>query len=577
MEGWQVLNHTIQPSPEFGRHALANADAAQNEMADIIGGLEYRMEDSTNHLITFTKNRALRWITSSNTHDVLRNIYNDGGGTVTITGGAITVGSGFLTNLVKNGDLFKATADSVWSVISAITATTFTATPNPATQGAGKTYEIDRLHSGTTHQLFSATVVQDRICWSQGINPIMQWTGSGNPSYLTLLYPAFFLESDDHRLVLASTIEGGTPQPNRVRFTVQGDITNFTGFGSGFIDVVDRPDHIAGLKQLQGTVILYKRRSIFIGVKTGNYLLPYTFIIKDRGTGLRAPYSLASTGETHLFVGNDDIYEFDGVRKRSITTVTADPRFGRIRRSFFNSINADRLNTIFGYYDKLRQEYYLAVTPPGQEWPTDIWVWNRQEDTWRRDKLGPGLYARSFFHYRTTAFVSYDDLVGTYDAQVGTYDSSSSTAGARITLMGLGTGPSEGTVLAETKQLIVTGAATNPALKSEATVTLADNDLDTPALWKTLSEIDVQYRGASEGVVLTLTVNFRDPFGNDAEVSSLAVPVSATTSGQWRRGRVFVWLTGELFQISYELIRGTLIEVSELSCKYVPRGDVQPI
>jgi len=111
------------------------------------------------------------------------------------------------------------------------------------------------------------------------------------------------------------------PMPNRIRWSAEGDYRNWNmgiqGDGTvagGFLDLYDGiVEPITGMKVLNDRLVVYRNSSITDLNATGDALTQFLPENRVFGIGCMLPWSLASVGQFHIFVGNDfNIYAWDG-------------------------------------------------------------------------------------------------------------------------------------------------------------------------------------------------------------------------------------------------------------------------
>lgn len=106
--------------------------------------------------------------------------------------------------------------------------------------------------------------------------------------------------------------------------------------------LVDVPGPIKALVSLGDGFAAYKQGGIFVGTYVG-YPSVWQWQLIPGGIGCVTPHGVISTGRTHLFIGLDNIYQFDGVQPMPIGD--------KIKRWFFSQLNLIYMTKIIGYYD----------------------------------------------------------------------------------------------------------------------------------------------------------------------------------------------------------------------------------
>lgn len=81
--------------------------------------------------------------------------------------------------------------------------------------------------------------------------------------------------------------------------------------------LVESGGAITAAQRLGEAAIVYKRRSVFVGRYTGPAEV-WNFAQVDSEVGCVGQEALCDTGKAHYFIGDDDIYAFDGVQCKSI-------------------------------------------------------------------------------------------------------------------------------------------------------------------------------------------------------------------------------------------------------------------
>ena len=590
LSGMRIVSSKIVFSPDYPIYSEQPIAADHHPL----GMVEYLRDDLAHRLLVFSGTRAYVWNSSTTDLDVLRNPYATGTVAVSNANPAVVTGVGttFVTNQVKPGDLFKIAADAdanyrIVGTVDSETQITLTTTYPGAPIGAGAAYTIDRLHHGDTYTLFSSIVLEGTTLWSQGEDVIRQYNGTSIIN-LTNTYAAKYLSANEGRLVLAHTTETGSIVPRRVRWTVRGDITDFSGIGAGFTDLIDTPDVITNIKDLQGQVVVYKERNIYLGQLTGNVYLPYYFSRKVTGIGLLAPHSLATDGERHFFVGTDDIYAFDGVTLESLTQESMSKPLGsaqrrgisRLRRSFFEALNRNRLSVVFGFADTERKEYTILTASPDIDYPDTAWVYNWEEDTWAQEHYSTGYAPRCFTTWKSTTFTAIDDVTTTIDSTTASFDSFTVSSGQRFTLQafsvlsGSGLGKTVGFNVHRLDAATTDYVNNIPgSTESSGYIILPETHLGVPGVWKTLTQLRFRYRTYA---VVSMEVGIT-PSGSS---ETIAIEVLPNTEGIWKNSIVNVWLHGEAFMVrltASRLDNSRLALGTDFEYEFVIRGDVQGV
>ncbi|HWI67692.1 MAG TPA: hypothetical protein VNS88_04875, partial [Nitrospiraceae bacterium] len=123
------------------------------------------------------------------------------------------------------------------------------------------------------------------------------------------------------------------------------------------------------------------------------------------------PWAIWGLRESHLFLGNDDFYVFNGGAPTPIGT--------SIRDEVFRTINPNSLEQNFSIGLSDSQEFLTFICGGGNNAPNRVWVLNYAKNIWYQWSCsGPTCAAL----HRLENTVMIDDLVGTIDAQTWAID-----------------------------------------------------------------------------------------------------------------------------------------------------------
>lgn len=298
------------------------------------------------------------------------------------------------------------------------------------TGGTGASLTSDDYHP------FSVAVwpFTDRFCFSQGVDQI-HYIPSTAASYEDLSAsapPAYVLQVFNNRLNLFRTYESSDLKAQRHRYCINGDITDWTGVGSGYKDLNDNDDFIMNALRLGGTMFAYKERSITRITPTGYAATPFQY---DqgwvRGRGLFASRSLASNGSVHFGLFNDGVFSYDGSQFKAIG-------FRRVDRAILDNTNVDRLQMATSYYLPKWQSYILGVPTGGENSANIFYVYHEPSETWTSFTFNGNVGV--IFEHSTAASTTVDGTPGTIDEQNYAFDSVFAQVRSGLFLIGMADG-----------------------------------------------------------------------------------------------------------------------------------------
>ncbi len=305
---------------------------------------------------------------------------------VTSMNGAKTVitasGGGFTASGVAAGDKFIITADLTatsepdanWATVlsrDSDTQITLTAAYTGSTDTGACT--LRKVYSIPTNERWSYAIVGEKFCFTNGNTDVQYWTGSGNAAALdsTNAKNARYCIEYANRLFLGDLTLSGLRAPLTVKWSKEGDPTDWTDSTAGENDFLETDDFITGLGRVGPNLVVYKRDSIIVGSRSGDPTAPVTYNSPSRGIGLVAPWSLVSFMGTNAWVGRDDFYMMNGDQPVSIGE--------SVRDKFFPLVGDTEVERTFGFANyNANETYWCANTTDGQK----VFVWNYKTNQW---------------------------------------------------------------------------------------------------------------------------------------------------------------------------------------------------
>lgn len=186
--------------------------------------------------------------------------------------------------------------------------------------------------------------------------------------------------------------------------------------------LTDMPGPLTAGRALGDRFVFYKQRGIWLGENTSvPFVWEFSCISKEIGT--HCQQSVVVIGDLHYFIGNDDIYVFDGQRATSIG-------FG-MREWFFANVDKKHLPNIWGVpdrYNKLIFWWYPAANGTGLL--TDFIVYHYPSGKWGRGQVTITAANEAFaddliydrlwtaFTFDTTPNTTFDNIAPGYNSYV---------------------------------------------------------------------------------------------------------------------------------------------------------------
>lgn len=269
--------------------------------------------------------------------------------------------------------------------------------------------------------------------YTNGVDPLKYWTGSGQlanlisdyPSGVTTLLARHVVEFKDH-LFLWDVTEDTDRYPQRGRWSDTADPEDFLNGNASYVDLTGA-DWVQGAIKFKGDyLVVCKERSIWVGYATGDSDV-FQFDQKITGTGCAAPKTIEDLGDEVIFLGWDDVYAFDGTDYISLTEDNVGVRL-------INSINPEQIGKCFGVIIEEQKEYWLFYPSVGSDYCDAAWCFNYNLNKWTRHTFSD--YISMYGYYQIEASITINDLVGTIKQQNWRFDDRTTLESMPTTLFG---------------------------------------------------------------------------------------------------------------------------------------------
>lgn len=279
--------------------------------------------------------------------------------------------------------------------------------------------------SATGHH--SAAVMNDCWIYTNGSDAVQVWTGSGSATdlggasdYGEATHKCRAVMAFADRVLLLGTYEGSGLIPQRVRWSELGKIDEYNeNTGGGYHDLEEDPTGCYAGVQLGDYAYIYCGMSIWACIYVGGTVV-YDFRRVVPSTGCKAPRTICDLGNAHIFMGEDDIYLFNGVSVQPIGEPIRDELFSATppahRLKAFAVLNRD-------------ETLYSLYVPYGGSTVTRAYIYNYQQNKWTIDSTSDLTAGGAL---ELGAALTIDDLTGTIDTLSGTIDELGGYEGKRL-------------------------------------------------------------------------------------------------------------------------------------------------
>jgi len=181
---------------------------------------------------------------------------------------------------------------------------------------------------------------------SNGIDPVMKFRDLAATPQFTALAPVDlatvqgkFVEYYEDHVFLANIVDTGTPFPTSIAYSVRGDPSDWSGTGSGITMLTRDETKITALKLLKKRLYVFKEQSITeVWHDARNAAAPFLF---DENKFYKVGCPAGRTiqvieGKFLIFLGNDNVYVFDGMNLQPVGKGISDYLIDNINKTCMN-------------------------------------------------------------------------------------------------------------------------------------------------------------------------------------------------------------------------------------------------
>lgn len=385
---WPTLNVDVRRSSIHKRCGYT-AHRTLRGTDKYLGAWTYRVRDGTRHTMMLTDKDLIQIKNGTDETFQYRTQSHTTGTISSISGTTVEGGSSPAWNTpaghIAQNDMFLVAADydpqieddAAWTAIDSVTDddTLELVTGGYLGSTTSGAYKIRKIYSIPTDERWNVAVVDNRFCFTNGNINVQYWSGVDGEDATDLdatnAVKARYCIEYANRLLLADLEISSTREPWTVQWSKEGDPTDWTDTTAGSVDLLDTNDHIMGLGKVGNQIVVYKRKSLIFGRRTGISTAPIIFPTQRVGIGLAASYSIIPVLGSNAFLGDDDFYFIEGDQAVGIGE--------RIREKFLELVSDAERRKVFGFaIPRYNKAIWIAVTSEG----STGFVWDYKEKEW---------------------------------------------------------------------------------------------------------------------------------------------------------------------------------------------------
>lgn len=221
----------------------------------------------------------------------------------------------------------------------------------------------------TPDSLTSWAIFRNTLLGTNYADVPFQWAGSGNGAAMTVptgLTRAKAVEVFQSYTFLANVTVSGTDFKSRVYWSALDSISSWDA--ADFNDVSrDDGQTIIMIRALADRLVIFKERSIYLALFTGDPDIPFIFQRSSSDVGCIAPFSIQEVKGGLVFLSSDGFYYFDGNNSEKVTD--------RIT-STLQTYNSAQFAQASSVYQHDKNRYLLALPGPAGTTNDRVINWN---------------------------------------------------------------------------------------------------------------------------------------------------------------------------------------------------------
>lgn len=254
----------------------------------------------------------------------------------------------------------------------------------------------------------------DKLYFTNGVDAPQEFDGTSITEISNLPGTTFkcrVLQLFNNHLLLLHTEEDGTAFPQRARWSEPGSDSDFNDLVN-FNDLYDSEDWITGSEPLGNFLIIYKERSIYRVEFLGLADQDFQFTRTVDAEGALNQDSVINLGDEHLFMGNANIYTYDG-------GFSIDPIGDNIFDKIFASdgeLNSEFAHRSFGVYVEELDEAWWFYPVGADEFPQNSIRVKVSTRAWSARSYPIQISGFGFF--QSSADLTWQTISGTWESQL---------------------------------------------------------------------------------------------------------------------------------------------------------------
>lgn len=353
------------------------------------------------------------------------------------------------------------------------------------------------------------------------------------------------IKSFYNRLVMIN-VTGSSEAPFSVYYSILNSLVDFTASGSGAFLLSNASGPLRRCEPLADRLVIYSDEGIDTMQYVGGTTTLFTFEHVSNDTRILGPRTVVNVGAFHLYLGRENIKQFDGSR---LSRDFADA----ISRTYREEIFLDIRHRAFSFIDTAKGNLYFAVPVDSSTTIFYLCEYDQTDFTklrWARWIFAHRVTCIGFYAREATLCWNSPQLASKTWADMNiTWDQGSLAKGAKVRIMGLSDGK---IVLADDSNAADISTAVDAIYESPDYV-VPQEYLSSNATWL---ELEVELRGTSADILYSV----------DQGMNFTSLVSGETLTSDWQKFRYPMLVNSRLMRFR---VRNNASTGSGFECKWL--------
>jgi hypothetical protein len=273
------------------------------------------------------------------------------------------------------------------------------------------------------NNLFTWRTFNGKAYGTNNVDPPIKVTAATTASLwtsVTGLTDAKWIETFENYMFMANVLVSSNRKITRLYWSALNDAETWDA--ADFVEIgLDDGQEITGLQRLGDRLVIFKERSIYIGLFTGDADIPFVFKDTQSSVGAISGYSIQEVSNGLVFLAQDGLYFFDGITSTKISDRVSTTIQGFVKNRYMVTSSG---------FQRESNRYWLSFTASGGSTNNRVLTWDSVNNAFSVYK-GHAANAFAVFSVSGEERIYFGDYGGfAYRGDTGTSDNPLASATA---------------------------------------------------------------------------------------------------------------------------------------------------